>query len=92
MSNNIDIDLEHPPEQEQKKTEHEDNVEWQICCSKSSKSFIKYMVTVVMSIIVLCFSIFMIASNPENDNSIYFSLLSSIISLYIPAPTLDKID
>lgn len=90
MSNNIDIDLEHP--QEQKKIEHEDHVEWQICCSKSSKSFIKYMVTVVMSIIVLCFSIFMIASNPENDNSIYFSLLSSTLVLFVPAPTLDKIE
>ena len=84
MSNNIDIDIE------QKKIEHEDDVEWQICCSKSSKSFIKYMVTVIMSIIVLCFSIFMIASNPENDNSIYFSLLSSILVLYVPPPTLDR--
>ena len=86
MSNNIDVDSE------QKKIEHEDDVEWQICCSKSSKSFIKYMVTVAMSIIVLCFSIFMFASNPENDNSIYFSLLSSILTLFVPAPTLDKIE
>lgn len=70
----------------------DENVQWQICCSKSSKSFIKYMVTVVMSIIVLSFSIFMIASNPGNDNSIYFSLLSSIITLYVPAPTLDKVE
>ena len=70
----------------------EENVQWQICCSKSSKSFIKYMVTVVMSIIVLCFSIFMIASNPENDNSIYFSLLSSTLVLFVPAPTLDKVE
>ena len=70
----------------------EENVQWQICCSHSSKSFIKYMVTVAISIIVLCFSIFMIANNPENDNSIYFSLLSSIITLYIPAPTLDKVE
>ena len=70
----------------------EENVQWQICCSKSSKSFIKYMVTVAISIIVLCFSIFMIANNPENDNSIYFSLLSSTLVLFVPAPTLDKVD
>jgi len=80
----VDVEQDHPTDEEQ--------VQWQICCSKSSKSFIKYMVTVAISIIVLCFSIFMIANNPENDNSIYFSLLSSIITLYIPAPTLDKVD
>jgi len=71
---------------------HEDDVQWRICCSHSSKSFIKYVVTVIMSIIVLVFSIYMIATNPENDNSIYFSLMSSILTLYIPAPSLDKIN
>jgi len=71
---------------------HEDDVQWRICCSHSSKSFIKYVVTVIMSIIVLVFSIYMIASNPESDNSIYFSLVSSILTLYIPAPSLDKIN
>ena len=70
---------------------HEDDVQWRICCSHSSKSFIKYVVTVIMSIIVLVFSIYMIATNPENDNSIYFSLMSSIIGMYMPQPTLDKI-
>ena len=70
----------------------EDDVQWQICCSHSSKSFIKYVVTVLMSIIVLVFSIYMIATNPENDNSIYFSLMASIIGMYMPAPTLDKIN
>ena len=71
---------------------HEDDVQWRICCSHSSKSFIKYVVTVIMSIIVLVFSIYMIATNPESDNSIYFSLVSSILTLYIPAPSLDKIN
>jgi NADH:ubiquinone oxidoreductase subunit 2 (subunit N) len=70
---------------------HEDDVQWRICCSHSSKSFIKYVVTVIMSIIVLVFSIYMIATNPENDNSIYFSLLSTIIGMYMPQPTLDKL-
>lgn len=68
----------------------EDDIQWQVCCSHSSKSFIKYVVTVIVSIIILCFSIFMIAVNPDNDNSIYFSLLSSIMVLYVPAPTLDN--
>lgn len=72
--------------------EHPDDVQWDICCSKSSKSFIKYVVTVIMSVIILSFSIFMIASSPDRDNSIYFSLVSSILTLYIPSPTLDNIN
>lgn len=68
-----------------------DNIQWDICCSKSSKAFIKYVVTVIMSVIILSFSIYMIASNPERDNSIYFSLVSSILTLYIPAPTLENL-
>lgn len=67
----------------------DDMVEWDICCSKSSKSFIKYLTTVSISIIVLIFCIVMIFKNPDANNSIYFSLISSIITLYIPAPTLD---
>ena len=83
MASQDDIELEVVPP-----THVVDDVEWQICCSHSSKSFVKYMVTVAMSIIVLVFSIFMIGTNSEKDNSIYFSLLSSIITLYIPPPSL----
>ena len=68
----------------------DDETEWRLCCSHSSKAFIKYIVMVVISVIVLLFSIFMIINNPEKDNSIYFSLISSILSLYVPAPTLEN--
>jgi hypothetical protein len=81
MSEDNKVDIKH---------EDDEHTEWQICCSKSSKAFIKYMVTVAISIIVLIFSIVMIYTNPDNDNSIYFSLLSSTLVLYVPAPTLDK--
>jgi len=67
----------------------DETTEWQLCCSHSSKAFIKYMVTVVMSIIILLFCIIMIIkSAPDEDNSIYFSLISSILTLYVPSPTL----
>tara|TARA_R110001606_G_scaffold93328_1_gene207230 strand:+ start:356 stop:613 length:258 start_codon:yes stop_codon:yes gene_type:complete len=80
-TNNIDI----------KDNKQEDiSPEWNTCCSHSSKDFIKYITTVSMSVIVLIFCIVMIYSNPENDNSIYFALLSSIISIYIPNPTLEN--
>lgn len=70
--------------------ETEDVRSWDTCCSHSSKEFIKYITTVSLSVIVLIFCIVMIYSNPEDDNSIYFSLLSSIISIYIPNPKIEK--
>ena len=78
---NNDIPMEHHIEHKD-----DDHIEWNVCCSKSSKSFIiflKYLTTLLMSITILLFCIFMIATNPKQDNSIYFTL-------YIPAPTLDK--
>jgi hypothetical protein len=73
----------------QNQNEHHTN--WRICCSHSSESFIKYIITVLFSLIVVAFSIYMITDNPERDNSIYFSLISSILTLYIPSPTLERL-
>lgn len=68
---------------------NDETTEWNVCCSHSSKAFIKYITTVVMSIIILLFCIIMvIKSTPGDDNSIYFSLISSILTLYVPSPTL----
>ncbi len=73
--------------------EKEKNESWNICCSKSSSQFIKFTITALVCFSVMIFSMFMISNNPEKDNSIYFSLISSILSLYIPSPNLhdDKI-
>lgn len=71
--------------------EIENEHEWRICCSHSSESFIKYIITVLFSLIVVLFSIYMITDAPERDNSIYFSLISSILTLYIPSPTLERL-
>ena len=83
-TNSHDISVHEPHD--------DDHIEWNVCCSKSSKSFIKYVTTVMMSVIVLIFCIVMIFSNPDNDNSIYFSLMSSIIGMFMPQPTLDKME
>jgi hypothetical protein len=90
MSNDKNIEIKETHNESH--NHQEDNVEWKVCCSNSSKSFIKYIVMVVMSIIILLFSITMIIRNPEQDNSIYFSLISSILALYVPAPTLDNMN
>ena len=64
------------------------NESWRICCSNSSSTFIKFTITALVCFTVMIFSMYMISTNPEKDNSIYFSLISSILSLYIPSPAL----
>ena len=67
--------------------ENNENIQWSICCSKSSSKFIKFVMTTFFCFSIMIFSMLMISNNPEKDNSIYFSLISSILSLYIPSPT-----
>jgi len=85
-----DINIENKDPEHVPVEETVDVRTWDTCCSHSSKEFIKYITTVSLSVIVLIFCIVMIYSNPEDDNSIYFSLLSSIISIYIPNPKIEK--
>lgn len=56
------------------------------------KRCIMYCVQVVMSLIVLCFSMYqLIHLDKENeDPSVYVSLLSGILSWYIPSPSLHQ--
>ena len=63
--------------------------EWKICCSKSSSHFIKFFITFSICFIVLIFSMMQIINMPEKDNSIYFSLISSILALYMDSPKLE---
>lgn len=60
--------------------------EYKICCSNSSVGFIKFSTQFLISLSVLFFCMSMIILHPEKDNSIYFSLISGIVSLYIPPP------
>ena len=82
MPENNNIDVKDEP--------IDDAVEWDTCCSHSSREFVKYIITVSISMIVLIFCLFMIAVNPTDDNSIYFSLISGIISIYVPSPQINK--
>jgi len=83
----------HPHHNDRPPTPQEiddEKIQWNTCCSRSSKSFIKYAMTCTVSLIVLCFSMSMIVANSDSDNSIYFSLISSIVALYIPSPHLEN--
>ena len=65
--------------------------EWKICCSKSSSHFIKFFVTFSICFVVLIFSMIQIINMPNEDNSIYFSLISSILALYMDSPKLEQV-
>jgi len=62
----------------------DDVVQVNTCCSKTSKSFLNYISKLLISIITILFCIYMVLmSEPGTDNSIYFSILSSVTSSYI---------
>ncbi len=63
--------------------------EYNICCSRSSVGFIKFSTQFIISLSVLFFSMSLIILYPDRDNSIYFSLISGIVSLYIPPPNIN---
>ena len=55
----------------------------EICCSHSSLYGLKYLSRIGVSASILIFSFVQIARFPDVDNSIYFSLISSIMGYYI---------
>jgi hypothetical protein len=52
---------------------------------KLSKGFLKWVVQVSISITILVWSLFQI-STTEDNREIYFSLISTIIGIYLPSP------
>ena len=65
------------------KIDVEDIVQYDLCCSKTSKGFINFIAKMFISLIIVAFSISMIYKYPDNDNSIHYSLISSIMAVYI---------
>ena len=62
--------------------------QYTICCSHSSVGFIKYSSAFVISLGILTFSFIMIGLHPKEDNTIYFSLISAIMTLFINPPNI----
>jgi len=61
--------------------------QWQICCSKSDPEGLKYIVQLGVGIIVLVFSMIQICvADHDQDVSIYFSLISMIVGVFLPSP------
>ena len=69
---------------EEQKTEKE----WSICCSKSSAQGIRYISQLSVACSVLLFSFIQLATT-DDSREIYFSLISFVLGLVFPHPTLD---
>jgi len=73
---------------DEKKNSDENDTWISQCCKtekKLSKGFLKWIVQVSISITILVWSLFQI-STTEDNREIYFSLISTIIGIYLPSP------
>lgn len=55
----------------------------EVCCSHTSIYGLKYISRIALSIMMMTFAFVQIARFPSSDNSIYFSILSSILGYYL---------
>ena len=69
----------------------ENNEQWTGCCSKTDSSFLKYIVMVIICIIILFFSIIMIVIKDGVECEVYFSMISAIMGIFAPSPSMNKI-
>jgi len=64
--------------------------QWHTCCSGTTeKSFVKYMVQVVLALVLIIFSMIQIARGTQNMN-VYYSLISMTIGIFFPNPKFDQ--
>ena len=82
------MDIKESPVKEE--SQINPDVEYQICCSHSSKEFIKFSSAFIISFSILMFSFVMIGLNPTRDNTIYFSLISAIMTLFVNPPSIQE--
>jgi len=67
----------------------EPNEQWAGCCSQTSSHFLKYIVQVIISAIILIFSIIMIVIRNGEKCEVYFSIISAILGSS-PSPSMTK--
>lgn len=64
--------------------------QWSGCCSKTNSHFLKYITMVSICVIILMFSITMIILRDGNNCEVYFSLISAIMGIFAPSPSMNK--
>lgn len=68
----------------------ENNNEWRSCCFKADKDFLKFFVQISISFMVLILSIYklIVIDDNSDEKSLYVSLLTLILGIYTPQPTI----
>jgi hypothetical protein len=66
------------------------NEQWSGCCSKTDSHFLKYLVQVIISLIILIFCIIMIVIKDGVTCEVYFSIVSAILGIFSPSPSMTK--
>jgi hypothetical protein len=67
------------------------NEEWKSCCGVHSDShFVKYLAQLAICFTVLIFCVVMVIINNGKNSEVYFSLISGIVGLYSPTPTVKR--
>lgn len=69
--------------------EKNDNV-WKSCCFKADKDFLKFFVQISVSFMILSLSIYklIVIDDNSDEKSLYVSLLTLILGIYTPQPTI----
>lgn len=76
-----------PLKKDRRESEFKEDIEYDTCCSKTKSSFLKFVSQLFVSLVVLVYSLTMVALG-KND-SVYYSLITLIIGVYIPTPKQD---
>jgi hypothetical protein len=108
MNSDIKIDIEEnkrkpsfsTPRTKQRKlrvVEFKQNTFFRSCCGLvCDKRLLKFIMTVVISLLVLSFCMAQIIRNDDleckENLNIYFTILGAILSYYVPAPSLPNVD
>ena len=84
MYSNMDKKLILDVEQEKQHIQNEKyRAEWKMCCSHTDSHFFRFIIQVVLGIVILCFSMIQIClADPDQDTSIYFSLISMVAGIF----------
>ena len=62
--------------------------EWQVCCSRSNKEFVKYISQVGLALTVIIFSSVAILDEDRSDRDFWSGLLFGTLGLMMPHPTM----
>ena len=71
------------------KIDTEDTIVWRSGCFDLNKNYVKFMSSFFVALILLAFSIYSLVTIDKNeDKSLYISLITLILGVYLPNPTL----